>query len=85
MAENEVKRIPLTASVLGRYAIQLSDGNLTQLIRHWLDWDKPVDLKMKKPHGRGITAVVVQIQDGHQADWLESVIKNYRYKLFKLQ
>lgn len=85
MAENEVKRIPLTASVLGRYAIQLSDGNLTQLIRHWLDWDKPVDLKMKKPHGRGITAVVVQIQDGHQADWLESVIKTYRFKLFKLQ
>lgn len=85
MAENEVKRIPLTASVLGRYAIQLSDGNLTQLIRHWLDWDKPVDLKMKKPHGRGITAVVVQIQDGHQADWLNSVIKTYRYKLFKLQ
>lgn len=85
MAENEVKRIPLTASVLGRYAIQLSDGNLVQLIRHWLDWDKPVDLKMKKPHGRGITAVVVQIQDGHQADWLNSVIKTYRYKLFKLQ
>lgn len=85
MAENDVKRVPLTASVLGRYAIQLSDGNLTQLIRHWLDWDKPVDLKMKKPHGRGITAVVVQIQDGHQADWLESVTKTYRYKLFKLQ
>ena len=83
--EKNKNKVPLTASVLGRYAIQLSDGSLVQLIRHWLDWDKPVDLKMKKPHGRGITAVVVQIQNGHQADWLESVVKTHRYKLFKLQ
>ena len=71
--------------IFGRYAIQVGDSNLAALFRHWKDYDKPCDLILKKPNGRGYTGVVVNIQSIQQADWLEALVKTHRFPLHKLK
>lgn len=78
--------MPIPSSpIFGRYAIQASDSYLYQILRHWLDYDKPCELHFRKPHGKGFSAVLVEVKTIEQADWLESLIKQYKFKLFKLQ
>ena len=78
--------MPIPSSpIFGRYAIQASDSYLYQILRHWLDYDNPCELHFRKPNGKGFSAVVVEVKTIEQADWLESLIKQYKFKLFKLQ
>ena len=70
--------------IFGRYALQVGDGNLAVLLRHWRDYDKPCDLIFKKPHGKGYTGVIVNIQSLEQADWLEALVRTHRFPLHKL-
>lgn len=77
--------MPIPSSpVFGRYAIQASDSYLYQILRFWLDHDKPCELCFRKPRGKGITAVLVDIKTIEQADWLESLARQYKFKLYKL-
>ncbi|RHP66692.1 hypothetical protein [Bacteroides sp. OF04-15BH] len=78
--------MPIPSSpIFGRYAIQASDSYAYQILEHWCDHDKPCELHFRKPNGKGITAVIVDVKTTAQADWLESLIKQYKFKLFKLQ
>lgn len=74
----------MSNSIFGRYAIQASDCYLYQILRNWLDYDKPCELCFRKPRGKGITAVVVEVETIEQADWLESLARQNKFKLFKL-
>lgn len=70
--------------IFGRYAIQASDCYLYQIIRDWLDSGKPCDLHVRKPKDKGCTAIVVDVATVEHADWLEDLIRQYRFKLYRL-
>ena len=74
----------MSNSIFGRYAIQASDCYLYQILRNWLDYDKPCELRFRKPKGKGYSAIVVEVRTVEQADWLERLIRQYRFKLHKL-
>lgn len=74
----------MNSPIFGRYAVQASDSYLYQILRHWLEHDKPCELRFRRPKGKGYSAIVVEVRSLEQADWLESLIRNYRFKLHKL-
>jgi hypothetical protein len=63
--------------------IQIDEFRTSELIYYWNYLDKPCNLLFRKPHTKGLTAVVVTIENHEAADFVVRVMEKTGCKIIE--